>query len=132
MVKYEGAANLGTVVSVQILADSIPTTFIPAFKNFTYLLVKGKQVSSIDPQLEVEYTFLEENHNYVFKIGMVPEKIGVYRVIISDANNVYLKSDYCTKASFQLNFEQTNQHFYLFPGGASTPPGGNTYYFKVY
>jgi hypothetical protein len=37
----------------------------------------------------------------------------------------------CERASFQIDFQQTDQHFYLYPGGAGTPPGGGAYYFKV-
>lgn len=68
---------------------------------------------------------------------MIPKDTGRYVITISDAVNVYRKNDKCTKASFSINFSQTNQHFYLLnewrPDLILDDNGKrHVYYFKVY
>ena len=130
-VNYTNAANLGSVIAFQKTVFSPVLNFVPAADKFNFKLVEGTETSNIDPSSLREYLFLEKDFNYKFKLGIVPKDTGVFRFFFSNAANVYRKNDNCTKAFFEINFKETNQHRYLIPGfGGNTTKGGD-YYFKV-
>lgn len=131
LIDYSGVENLGSVISLQKLNNNSFT--IKALNKFKLILLKGTKVNNtIDPDLFNEYLFDDKNGYYQFKLGITPLETGIYGLIFSNAANVYRKSDKCSKASFVINFIQTNQHYYLNPNfqGGPTPVGGD-YYFKV-
>ena len=72
---------------------------------------------------------------YVFKLGIVPQQSGIFGIGFSNANNVYRKSDKCTKANFQIILENTRHHYYLNPNinrsNFDTAKPNGSYYFKV-
>jgi hypothetical protein len=132
MIDYSGAANLGSVMNFHHLSPDNEFTE-PSAEKFRIILSKGRQVSSRDSTFERQYLFREENQLYLFKIGVIPKDSGTFRVFFTDAANVYRNQDECTKATFSILFEHTNQHYYLSPtyNGDTTIRGGD-YYFKVY
>ena len=81
-----------------------------------------------------EFSFVEINQFYKFKLAIVPKFKGVFKLFVSNAANVYKTNDKCTKAGFVINFTNTNQHLYLnevsFPG-IIPPPGEGIYLLKV-
>ena len=93
---------------------------------------KGIEIANPYIELGREYGFIQENNRCLFLLGVIPKQKGIYSILFSNSNNVYRKNDKCTKASFVLNFKNTNQHYYLSPffAGGPTPIGGD-YYFKV-
>lgn len=132
IINYSGAENLGSVISFHQLSPLKQFT-VKAADKFEYILQKGIETNALDPGFERQYVFSEENQHYVFKLGLIAKGKGTFGLIISNAANVYRNSDKCTKASFALNFKETDQHYYLNPNfqGGPTPVGGD-YYFKVY
>ncbi len=128
--KFSGAGNLGTAIAFQEIIGSTPQ-IINVANDFNYKLINGILLNNPNIQLIREYQFIEINDRYLFKLGIIPKRQGIFRFIIGDAANVYSKNNICSKASFSFNFVNTNQHFYFYPGGAGTPAGGGTYYFKV-
>jgi hypothetical protein len=133
MINYSDAANLGTVIGFQAFSPLSGQFTINAANKFDFIVFKGRQVSSRDESLERQYIFSEENQRYIFEFAIIPKEIGIFRFLVSNAANVYRKGDQCTKASFAMYFQNTNQHYYLnpnFPGGPVAP--GGDYYFKVY
>ncbi len=80
-VDYSGAENLGSSLGFEKL-DSNQFT-IKAANYFDYILIKGKEIPSIDPELFKEYLFAEENRFYLFKLGIVPKESGIYGIIFS-------------------------------------------------
>jgi hypothetical protein len=130
-IDYSGAANLGSAVGFQAFSRNESQFVTPAAGKFNCLVLKGTETSNVDSNLYHEFLFAEINSEYVFVLGIVPKESGIFRLVFSNAANVYREDDRCTKANFTLNFKDTDQHFYLFPGGANTPAGGGTYYFKV-
>lgn len=138
-VNYAGASNLGTVFSMQkLIGGSIsdPGT-TPAAGDFKYILVTGRDVSNSFFERNREYLFTEINNQYLFKLGIVAIKKGIYLSAIDNSRNVYRNTDKCTKASYFINFINTKQHLYLYQNNR---PGykieglelTNTYCFKVY
>ena len=133
MIDYSGAENLGTAIGFgQFSNDSI----IVAANSFDYKLIQGTQVSNPRVDQIREYLFIQNNNSYVFKLGVVPKYKGTFSIGVSNAANVYRKSDNCTKASFTIMFKDTKQHYYLNPYISSSnidtlKPSGS-YYFKVY
>jgi hypothetical protein len=131
-INYEGATNLGAAIGFQKYSGSTSQFTISAADKFAFFVARGTNVLNTMPELYKEYFFTQESGRYVFKLAIIPKETGVFRFVFSNASGVVRKNDNCTKAFFTLNFKNTNQHFYLFPGGANTPPGGGAYYFKVY
>jgi len=129
MVDYSTAANLGSAVSFHTLSEDNQFT-IKSVNKFDYLLKEGTQLKITDDL--IEYSFSEKNGNYLFKLGIIAKEKGTYGLIFSNAANVYRNNDKCTKASFNINFHNTNPHYNLNPNFQGGPiPVGGDYYFKV-
>ena len=93
-------------------------------------------LNNYDPSSLIEVLFTEADGYYQFKLGIVAQNTGRFVVTISNAANVYRSNDACTKASFAINFKETNQHFYYLqswrPDLTLDESGKNkVYYFKV-
>lgn len=130
-IDYSKAENLGSGVTFSALSSSGEFT-VNSVNNFNYLLIEGLELRrGYTNGLGNEYRFVEKNNRYLFLLGITPKEKGTYRIIFSNGANVYRSNDKCTKAGFTIIFKETDQHIYLFPGGAGTPPGGGMYYFKV-
>lgn len=131
LINYSGVENLGSGISFQKLDNNNFT--IKALNKFKLILLKGTKFdNTIDPDLFNEYLFDDRDGYIQFKLGVIALDTGIFRIVFSNAANVYRRNDKCTKAFFTINFTQTNQHYYLnpgFPGGP--PPVGGDYYFKV-
>lgn len=131
MIDYNGTANLGSAIGfIELLGNSNSSE---CANNFDFILVKGSSVKNSNTNLIREYSFVELNSSYVFKLGVKPKKSGIYRISVSSAENVYRQSDKCTKASFKINFKLTNQHLYYNEQnfGVIVPLPNNGYCFKV-
>ena len=114
-VDFSGAANLGTAISfVKFTGGSIsdPGAVFSA-NDFTFFLETGQQVNNPFVEGIREYLFLEKNNFFKFKLGIIPKQNGIYSIGISNAANVYRKSEKCTKAYFEIDFANTNQHLYF-------------------
>lgn len=133
IIDYSDAANLGIAISFSALSPEGEFT-INSVYSFDYILNKGTQLTKGDRNgLANQYRFAEENKSYVLNLGIIPKLAGTYSIVFSNASNVARNSDKCTKAGFTLNFQNTDQHYYLAPGfdpNGPTPVGGD-YYFTV-
>ena len=129
MINYSESPNLSTVAGFQEIIWPVPQ-IRNAVDDFQLRLINGILVNSPYTQFR-EYKFEENSGRYIFKLGIIPQRTGIYRIALENATNVLSNNYSCSKASFTINFKNTNQHFYMYPGGAGTPPGGGTYYFKV-
>ena len=130
MIDYSNAENLGSDIAIEKIINA--TTFIGSVQSFNYLLIKGKEVQSSNSNLIKDYIFSEQAGYYIFKLGLVAKETGTFTAVFGNAANVYRSSDKCTKASFEINFENTNQHYYLNPNSNGYIGKGGDYYFKVY
>lgn len=129
-INFSNAANLGSVISFHQLSNDKEFT-IKAAEKFAYILKDGTKSRSIDPLFERAFEFDEKDRNYIFKLGIVPKEVGMFRLFFSNATNVYRKDDKCSKSNFILNFKETNQHYYLSPTYQGGNLVGGDYYFKV-
>ena len=132
-VSFTNASNLGTAIGIgELISPNVVTQFDN--NDFRYNLINGITIFRADSNNYREYLFAESAQAYHFKLGIIPKKIGTFKLFVSNAANVYRSNDQCTKANFAINFENTNQHLYLnevsFPG-IIPPPGGGIYLFKV-
>jgi hypothetical protein len=132
-VDYSKAKNLGTSIAFGKLLG------IGLFEDqnaskFAYILKVGIPDQRPDSSKYRDYLFSELNGKYQFKLGIIPKEKGVFKMFVSNASNVFRKNEECTKAGFQINFTQTNTHYYLnkvvAPDVDLTGPGG-AYLFKV-
>lgn len=141
IIDYSSAGNLGTDLSLDRMTGgsiSNPGT-IYAANEFKYVLSKGKTVEKISnvPDRIREYLYMETGDQYYLKVGIIPQKAGIYMLSVGNPQNVFRNSDKCTKAKYFINFENTRQHLYLYQNNR---PGykieglelTNTYCFKVY
>jgi len=132
IINYSEAENLGSGISLAELIEK--DSIKDAANDFSYILKKGISVDNPLINKVREFVFVEENNAFLFKIGVVPKKRGIYKMFVSNAANVYRKNDKCTKASFEINFENTNQHLYfnkIVLPYYNLPQGGGVYLFKV-
>ncbi len=137
IINYSGAVNLGSDYSLQKLIGGSISDPGPAAGDFKFILITGKDVTKSSFERSRVCLFTEINNNYIFKLGIIALKKGVYISGIGNPNNVYRENDSCTKASYAINFANTNQHLYLYQ---SNWPGynimglelTNAYCFKVY
>jgi hypothetical protein len=131
-VDYSGTENLGTVITFNKLVNIGKLEY--AIDNFKITVLKGQKLKQSN--IDSEYSFSEENRRFKFKLAIMPEISGVFRIIISNSNNTYRKNDECTKANFNIEFKDTQLHGYyynVFDPNVIIDTGnkGNVYYFKV-
>jgi hypothetical protein len=131
IIDFANATNLGSAIGLDELLGSSQRK--DAVTDFSYVLVWGSETNSVNPARFKEYIFKEEANKYIFKLGIVPKKQGIFRIGFSDAANVYRKNNSCTKANFKIFFKDTNQHLYFNDQnfGITTPLPSNMYCFKV-
>jgi hypothetical protein len=139
-VDFSGASNLGNAISIVKFTGngsiSDPAADYAA-NDFKYVAVIGVQVNNPFIEGIREYLFAEDFNQYKFKLAIIPQKIGVYSIGISNSVNVGRQSDKCTKAGFEFYFANTDQHLYLLqknrPGYViSEYERAHLYCFKVY
>lgn len=131
MVNYDNALNLGSAIGVDELLGNSQRR--DAAGDFNYILLAGTETSSVNPARFKEYLCKEVPNYYLFKLGIIPKKTGVFRMGFADAANVYRRNDDCTKAYFKILFKETNQHIYFNDQNfnITTPLPSNMYCFKV-
>jgi hypothetical protein len=132
IIDYSKAENLGSGITFSALSSNSEFT-VNSVDKFNYVLKDGIELRhGYSNGLGNEYQFIEKNNRYVFLLGIVAKEKGVYSIVFSNAGNVYRSNDKCTKASFNIIFENTNQHYplnpFYIPG---TNPRGGDYYFVV-
>lgn len=139
IIDYSGAGNLGTAISYVEMTggDLLNPGVIPAANDFDNILINGSSVQPLRPEQLREFLFKEENGMYLFKVGIVPKRKGIFVIAPGNAANVYQKSNTCRKSNFKLTFKDTDQHLYLYeqkrPGYVlSDSDRGHLYAFKVY
>lgn len=135
VIDYSNAENLGNVVT--LLRFGPVNTDAGAINNFNFVLEKGREVKAADPLSQIDVLFDESNGAYIFSLAIIAKDTGRYALTIGDAANVFRRNDKCTKANFNINFAETNQHFYLLnkwrPDLTLDNNGKrHVYYFKVY
>lgn len=132
-VTYNQTKNLGTAISFsELVSPNVVNQFVN--NDFKFVLLAGTHVIRPDTNRYREYLFVETNQRFQFKLGIVPQNRGVYKMFVSNSANVSRENDNCSRANFAINFKNTNQHLYLneisFPGVVLSP-GGGVYLFKV-
>ncbi len=139
MIDYNGAGNFGTAIGYveMIGGDILNPGVIPSANDFDNIIINGTEVQSLNPQQTRAFGFKEQDGMYLFKVGIVPKRKGIFVIAPGNASNVYQKSDPCRESNFSLTFKDTNQHLYLYeqkrPGYVLTDSDrGHLYAFKVY
>lgn len=138
VIDYSGAENFGTAISyLELVSGANDPPPLPSANYFDNVLKTGILSSTDKPDQIRAYLFKEESGTYLFKLGVVPKKKGLFIIAPGNAANVYRKSDKCSKAGFRLTFKNTNQHLYLYeqnrPGYVlSDYDREHIYAFKVY
>lgn len=140
IINYSGALNFDNSFSFgKFTGDgsfSDPGAIYSA-NDFITNAVEGHRVDNPATEGFREFSFLENNNLYKLKVAIIPKKIGIYAIGISDGVNVNRESDKCTKSNFSVSIENTNQHFYFLennrPGYViSSYERTHMYCFKVY
>ena len=113
LIDYSGAGNLGTDLSLDRFTGDHGSIY--AANEFKYVLSKGKTVEKISnvPDRIREYLYIETGDQYYLKVGIIPQKAGIYMLGVGNPQNVFRNSDKCTKAKYFINFENTKQHIFI-------------------
>lgn len=131
-IDYSHASNLGTVMGFVKVVNASPIKLEDAVKDFYFILLSGREVASLKPQLLKEFLFQESRDHYLFSLAMIPKTSGTFSFNLENAANVMRNGKSCPKASFSFFLKNTtDQHYYLYPGGAGITPAGADYYFYV-
>lgn len=130
-INFNKAANLGTDISFVKLIDRSPIQLEDAVSDFYFDLALGAETPSSWLQSIKLYLFEEINGRYMFSLGIIPKETGTYRINLENPSGVYRKRKLCPKAAFSMRLVQTDQHYYLYPGGDTVTPAGADYYFYV-
>jgi hypothetical protein len=132
IVDYSGASNLGSVLSFGNYNTVLKSWTNESPNSFSLVISNGYGKLVNQTAIDIEYLFSEKDKKYIFLLGVVPKKSGLFSLLFSNSNNTYRKNDKCTKANFNILFENTNQHYplnpFYIPG---TNPRGGDYYFVV-
>ena len=111
MIDYSNAANLGTVVRLIELQGS--SNFRGAFSDFNLKIEYGSVgLVTSDPESMKEFLFNEYNNEYIFQLGIIPKRVGIYRIGFENAANVYRRNEGCIKSGFSFSIKNTNCHTY--------------------
>ncbi len=121
-INFNGAENLGSALGFQKY-DSVSKNWSDAVSLFSFYLIKGVELKVTS--LDIQYRFIEENGAYVFKLAVIPKQKGLQRLVFSNSNNTYQKTDKCTKANFTINFKETNHNRHLVGYAGPDVPGGD-------
>lgn len=88
---------------------------VPSVNAFDYKLVHGSFIpDDLSPEKNRDYSVQENNSAYRFKLGIIPKRVGIFSIAVTNASNVYRLNDLCSKASFKITFANTNQHLYFY------------------
>lgn len=139
-VNYSGSTAIGSTLAVNqlISTDSLAKD---AVFNFDYFSIKGRIYNDKNipsPDGVQQMTWEELDGNYELKIGIIPKVRGLYVLVVGNGiSNGQKNSRNCSKASFNISLENTDQHFYLLydwnPNAQFFGDGkSRVYYFKVY
>ncbi len=88
---YGGAENLGSAIGFDELLGNFK--YRDAANDFNFSVVKGRETKNANANLFGEYLLDEINSIYVFKLGIIPRKTGIYRISLSNVANVYRRNN---------------------------------------
>lgn len=125
IVDFSNAGNLSYVFALRKVISA--TEVLPAADSFHYFIKKGVNIPSLDPTRLREIKLIEEAGKYKLDVGFIPQKKGIYRVLVENSANVYIRDKPCIKAGFAIKFINADQHFYL----GYNISGDQVYYLKV-
>ena len=97
--------------------------------------IGGIQVNPLAPHAAKTISFIEQNGNYVFTVGVVALKRGIYFLFIVD---IYQAMKRCDKISVAITMHDGDNHLHylkdIYYGGGRIAPIDSThgYCFKVY
>jgi len=129
-----GASGIATDMGFVKLVNDSPIVLDNAVPDFNFKLIKGREVAPTkhDTTLIKSFFFEEANNMVLFKLAIIPKNIGTYSFNIGASPDVEEKNVICP--TFTLNYllrNTTDQHYYLYPGGAGVTPDAADYYFYV-
>lgn len=130
-ITFSDASNLGTAIPFVKLINRMPIKLENAVMDFSFDLVTGSELPTTNAEVFKDYLIPEVNGQYLFKLGIVPKDTGTFRFNLGNSVNVSRKRKPCPRADFYMRLVNTDQHYYLYPGGDTVKPAGADYYFYV-
>ncbi len=139
-VNYSGSTQIGATLGVYELTAT-DTLAKDAVFNFDYVSITGRIYNDRtipSPDGIQQLSWAETGGGYKLNVGLIPKVSGVYVLSVGNGiSNGQKDGKNCSKASFNITFENTTQHFYLLynwnPNAQFFGDGkSRVYYFKVY
>lgn len=108
LVNISGASGMATDVLVTILAK--PNTSIGALDSFSRVSQTGSfAINNSAPDASLVIQFTEQAGSFVFTLGWIPLKSGIYAIIPHD---IFRGEKKCFTASIQIQVENADQHLH--------------------
>lgn len=138
IVDYSNAKRIGSTLGL-VRLEKTNQRVNDAVKDFNYVVISGNVYSDKSIALfeRVQQTsYAEKVDNYKLRIGIVPQRTGVYNMGIGNpVSSGRSTSNSCEKAEFQMQISNSNKHFEYFEEYTGNPVPdlslGNNYCFKV-
>ncbi len=115
-VDYSLAKYMGTLIYLFRIDSTLDNDPIHSAQDFHYFSMLGREYADEKQPNWIRQIQCEtDDKNYIFKIGIIPQKKGVYALFIANAVNVERGIEgNCDRANYAINLDNdsTNLHLY--------------------
>ena len=130
-------SQIGSNIRILNFPDTSQTV-IGAVNDFDIIKIYGNETGNDNiPTENKGFYYQEINGNYIFKLGFIAKKKGVYGISLGNDFGIVQRKGGCEKATIEIDNANTNTHLYyyenFFPGDpVSQYTIRHAYFFKVY
>lgn len=131
-VNYSNAKSIGGNLFIHEM-DSIQHIVLDAVPKFNFIQQVGIASNNTQqPNRTKDIMYLESSSAYSFKMGIIPQKKGLYAIFISNLNSDGIIGKNCTNAGFANTLTNSNKNINLFQYAMNRPPASQYEMDRIY
>lgn len=115
-IDYSNSKGIESTLSIAYLQEGnlTPKGSVEDFKYYSVIgdIYNANNIPS--PETVQQLRYQQISNTYQIKIGLIPQKTGVYAIGIGDGLSLGTQSNECKKASFTFILENTSHHIHYF------------------